>query len=230
MISTALHDQGFGLQAALSVSDLESDVRTALESAGHDVFGFRSLLLFGQGGSTLFEKHVRANLHRADPFDETSLELVTNWHRRTHPRARFEVVGPGEAILPLGRLAEAVGWGRPSPVGLTINPTFGLWLAHRVVLLSELEPHGPTEIPEHPCDSCADTPCVAACPVDAVSVTGGLDIEACSRHRISSGSECELQCLARNACPVGAEHRYGPDQMRHHYGAGLDSIRRWLEG
>ena len=228
-IAPSLEEAGLRLQGALELDQLEPDVVAALIAGGHDLTRYSSLLFFGQGGPRLYERHVRAVRHRPDPFDATSVRLVTEWHRTTHPDAAFEIVVPGDAVLPLGRLAETLGWGRPSPIGLTINPTFGLWLAHRVVALSALTSPPPPEADHHPCDSCSDTPCVRACPVDAVSVTSGLDLDVCSRHRVSAGSPCALQCLARNACPVGAEHRYGPDQMRHHYGAGLTSIRRWLD-
>lgn len=229
-IAASLAESGLPLQGSLELDALDAGVHTALTDGGHDLARFASLLFFGQGGPTLYERHVNMVRHRPDPFDETSARLVTEWHRTTHPDAAFEIVVPGEAILPLGRLAETLGWGKASPLGLTINPTFGLWIAHRVVALSELVFPPPPGTSHHPCESCADTPCVNACPVGAVSLTSGFDIEVCSRHRVTSESPCALQCLARNACPVGAEHRYGPEQMRHHYSAGLASIRRWLDG
>ena len=230
VISPALADAGLPLQAAVPVARLTDDVRHALVATDVDPDGFATMLLFGQGGRRLFEQHVAGELDRTDPFDTISTQLVEEWLAETHPDVRFEVVYPGSAPLPLGRLAELIGWGRPSPLGLSINAEFGLWIAHRVVVLVEADiVVSGQAAATHPCDSCADTPCVTACPVGAVTLTDPFDLERCSRHRIALDSVCAYQCLARNACPVGADHRYGPVQMRHHYGAGLASIRRWLE-
>lgn len=228
VISPALADAGLVLQAALPVDRLDVDVCDSLTAVDVNVDDFESLLLFGQAGRRLFEEHVADELDRPDPFDTTSVELVTAWLRESHPDARFAVVYPGPCPLPLGHLAEQVGWGRASPLGLTIHADYGLWVAHRVAVLVDVAIITTAETRPHPCDSCPDTPCVPACPVGAVSVTRAFDLDACAHHRIAEDSPCAYECLARNACPVGAEHRYGPVQMRHHYGAGLRTIHRWL--
>ena len=124
-------------------------------------------------------------------------------------------------------MAAHAGWGASSPLGLTINDRYGLWLAHRIVFLIDA-PLTPTVVATaHPCTTCADTPCVTACPVNAVSVETGFDVDACSQFRIADESPCGDRCLARLACPIGTEFTYGPEQMAHHYASGLASIRRW---
>ncbi len=139
------------------------------------------------------------------------------------------MVYPAPVKLPLGRMAEHVGWGRPSPLGLTINDRYGLWLAHRVVFLVNAPLGLVTTTTTHPCSTCADTPCVSACPVGAVSVDHGFDVHACSRFRLTRDSPCANRCLARLACPVGAEYRYPENQMRHHYRTGLLSIQQFYQ-
>jgi hypothetical protein len=42
----------------------------------------------------------------------------------------------------------------------------------------------------------------------------GYDVAACAAHlKSAAGADCMTGgCLARRACPVGAEHRHAPDQ------------------
>ncbi len=228
LASTELADAGLLLQGTIAVTELDETTRNALADAGVDLGWATSLVFFGQGGRRLWDAHVRHGLDRDHPFDEVSRELVERWF--VERGARLKTIFPGRAMVPLGTLAAALGWGQSSPLGLTINPTFGLWMAHRWVGLTDaivtMDREG-TE-PVHPCSACETQDCVSACPVGAVSLADGFDVETCARHRIEDDSVCALQCLARNACPVGAEHRYGEAQMAHHYGSGLRSIRAWL--
>ena len=80
-----------------------------------------------------------------------------------------------------------------------------------------------------PCASCDRRPCVAACPANAL--TGeDFDLDACLHWRMAPASTCADTCLARLACPVGAEHRYDAAQIRHSYGCSLDMLRHYLKG
>ena len=226
-----LVEAGLTLQAAIAVDDLDEQTLSALADSQIDVASSRTLLMFAQAGRTFWEQSVVDHLDLPNPFDDRARSIVAEWFAQNHPGARWVAVYPGPAPIPLGRLAQQAGWGAASPLGLTINPEYGLWSAHRIVVLTELcfSSTPQRTQPPHPCSSCAETPCVATCPVGAVSIGDGYDVEACARHRIEVESPCDEQCLARNACPVGDEHRYGSDQMRHHYGAGLQSIRAWLQ-
>ncbi len=230
MISAGLDDAGLHLQAALAIDDLDTASQRALVDAGIELRAWQSLVLLAQAGRTLWDREVATATALDDPFDETVSRLVADWMATTHPEHRFEVVYPGEALVPLGRLAERVGWGSTSPLGLTMHPTFGPWVAHRIAFVTTLALQTSPQSPQHACADCATTPCIDACPASAVTLDEMLDLEACGWHRISDGSSCAGQCLARNACPTGAEYRYGDEQMSHHYHAGLSSIQRWLLG
>ncbi|NNC81134.1 MAG: hypothetical protein HKN94_13385 [Acidimicrobiales bacterium] len=224
-----LAEAGLVLQAVLPIGDLNQDSLNALRSINIEPSDWSVLVLTGQGGRILWDKHVRHNRHRSDPFDETSISLVDSWFRTNHPTERWSVVYPSNAPLPLGQLAQQVGWGDPSPLGLTINPEYGLWMSHRVAFVTSLDlPASTQPRTQSPCATCADRPCEAACPVAAVSFDDGFDVRSCAEHRVTAASPCAYQCLARNSCPVGAEHRYGDDQMHHHYASGLASIREWI--
>jgi ferredoxin-like protein FixX len=107
----------------------------------------------------------------------------------------------------------------PSPLGLLVHAEYGLWHAYRGALLfpDPIEGLPPTGAVESPCVTCADQPCLQACPVNAF--TGdGYDADGCRTHvRSNNDPRCsELGCAARLACPLGTEHRYGYDQMQFH--------------
>ena len=223
-----LTKKGLVLQAAFPIADLGAEFVDPILAAGADLSGFGTLVMLAQAGPLLFDSEVESQLARSDPFDEVVESLVASWFEEYAPDAKWALVYPGPIPLPLGQLAQRAGWGSPSPLGLTINPTYGLWLAHRCVFVTDIEWDHQGEVGAHPCDSCVGRPCEAACPAGAVSIEIGFDVKVCATHRAPEGSECEFSCHSRNACPVGAEHRYGPVQMKHHYESGLRSIREWL--
>jgi len=224
-----LADDGLVLQAVLPIDELDPQTIGALVSIGIVPSEWRSLVLTGQAGRMLWDTHVRHDLHRSDPFDDTSIDLIASWFANHRPNADWAVVYPTDAPLPLGQLAQRVGWGDPSPLGLTIHPEFGLWVSHRVAFVTTLDLPASSATPrESPCVTCEKRPCEVACPVSAVSLTSGFDVQTCAEYRAQEDSPCAYECLARNACPVGVEHRYSDAQMHHHYASGLASIRRWL--
>jgi ferredoxin len=109
------------------------------------------------------------------------------------------------------RRAEPV---HPSPIGVLIHPTYGLWHSYRGALaFVESLDVPPLEASQSPCETCRERPCLSACPVGAFSADG-YDVAACAAHlKSAAGADCMTGgCLARRACPVGAEHRHAPDQ------------------
>lgn len=102
----------------------------------------------------------------------------------------------------------------PSPIGLLIHPAYGLWHSYRGALgfREALDVPESTAVPS-PCDSCRERWCLNACPVGAFSGSG-YDVAACAGHLEDPvGADCMgFGCRARRACPVGAEHAYGPEQ------------------
>lgn len=226
-----LEAQGLALQAVLDVAALPSELYDLCVDAGADLREFRRIVLLGQAGRRLWETIEAAGGTGEHRFDETSTTIVERWLVRHHPRASWQLLYPSDMLVPLGRLGTHAGWGAPSPLGLGIHPTWGLWQAHRVAFAidADLAPT-PLTVPPHACATCVDRPCVTACPVGAVSMDAPFDVATCGANRLTDGSECAHQCLARNACPVGAEHRYGDAQMAYHYAASLPALRRWLSG
>ena len=114
----------------------------------------------------------------------------------------------------------------PSPLGLFIHPQYGLWHAYRaaIVLAEPLDLAPPPPVAS-PCQSCTDRPCMSRCPVGAFSASG-YDVPTCARHLQSpAGADC-LQggCLARRACPVGADYQQLPAQNAFHMRAFLNAV------
>jgi hypothetical protein len=124
-----------------------------------------------------------------------------------------------EPFHPFQRWAQRAEGIAQSPIGILIHPSHGLWHAYRGAFLFPFALEGvPPPIGDpSPCLSCADQPCLTACPVDAFTI-GGYDADACRAHvRSRAAPVCiDAGCAARLACPVGTEHRYGPDQMHFH--------------
>jgi len=174
-------------------------------AAGRDGFAaFRAAPEWGQDGDAL------------DRFTERVLGAVA---RRIGASALYPHHGP--PWLPFQRWARRAGPVHRSPLGLLIHGRFGLWHAYRGALAFAAPLPGlpdPDPDPDaSPCLACDARPCLSACPVNAFGAAG-YDVAACAGHlRSRAGEGCLLQgCRARGACPVGAAHRYAPDQIRFH--------------
>jgi hypothetical protein len=112
----------------------------------------------------------------------------------------------------------------PSPLGLFIHPVFGLWHAYRAALVfaEELDPPPRVEIAS-PCETCADKPCLTACPVGAFTAKG-YDVPRCASFlETEAGEDCmENACRARRACPVAPDRAPVMAQARFH----MEAFRR----
>lgn len=172
------------------------------------------------------------------PFDTRSSALVTAFAREhlAGDDPQWRLVYPGDTPLDLRAWMRAGQVQYESRLGTGIRPDCGPWLAVRAavwVALSgahrdALRRRYPPLEGESPCATCADEPCRAACPADALG--SPVRLEACVDHRLADASSCAIRCLARNACPVGAAFRYSPEQQAYHYGRSLQVIRRWRRG
>ena len=118
---------------------------------------------------------------------------------------------------------------KPSPLGMLIHPEFGLWHGYRgAIVLDDLAlgrqgdrvPDSPPLV-SHPCDGCAETPCLSACPVGAFTNNGFAAADCRSFLETETGQDSCMDsgCRARDACPVGQRHRYSDDQIRMHMAA-----------
>jgi Fe-S-cluster-containing hydrogenase component 2 len=104
-----------------------------------------------------------------------------------------------------------------SPLGVLVHPIYGPWFAYRGALAFGEAIEAPPVQHADPCGTCRDKPCIAACPVGAISQSGAYDVGACRDHVSSADNACyALGCLARHACPLGADFVYPPAQAGFH--------------
>ena len=183
------------------------------------------LVLIGNAGAAMWRAFEPFIDGEPNPLDRWTRRVVDPVAGQARARAIYPFDQPAPPIQRWAMRAERL---RPSPLGILIHPHYGLWHAYRAVLVfrddveSEHEALEPIreETPAHPCDSCADKPCLTACPVDAFS-TAGYDVPACAGYLagIEGGSCLSAGCQARNACPVGRDWRYGDAQIAFHMAA-----------
>lgn len=170
----------------------------------------------GRRGWPSFAGSDEARDGRPDPLDRWSRRIVSGLAASVGATPFFPFGGP--PWLPFLRWARRAEPLHPSPLGLLIHPDWGLWHSYRGALaFGERLELPPSDRRPSPCESCAEKPCLSACPVGAF-VPGQYDVPACKAHlRAPAGSDCmEAGCRARRACPVGAETRYEPDQANFH--------------
>ncbi len=109
-----------------------------------------------------------------DPVDRWSRRVIGRIACDLGAKALFPFGGP--PYSPFQRWALRTGRAWESPVRLLVHDRQGLLVSFRGALaLKERLELAPAA---KPCDSCADKPCLAACPVGALSA-GGYDVPAC---------------------------------------------------
>jgi hypothetical protein len=183
----------------------------------------RTVLVIGNVGGGMWPAFRREETAGSDPLDR--------WTRaRLQPiadRLGATFVHPSDRpFQPFQRWAQRADDVWPSPIGLLVHRSFGLWHAYRGAFLFADDVSGipPVGVTTSPCLTCRDQPCLTTCPVDAFT-PGGYDSMACARHVRSGRDPACLSdgCAARCACPVGVDDRYEPDQMRFHMQAFVGS-------
>lgn len=226
------------------------NLRRSLDSAGLNLFSVldsgatgdvsvppdcQSVLLIGHSGDALWQQMPASYLSRRDPVDEYTADTVARLLKQHCPGNDWKILFPSQSpanaepnLQNLGRLA---GWHNASPLGNGIHPRYGLWFAYRaVVALNENLLSGPKLPGNSPCISCEGTPCIAACPADALSFGAQPDLKSCVEYRSAQDSVCADRCVARLRCPVAAEWRYSDQQIKYFYGRSLPSLQEWVAG
>lgn len=221
---TDLNEAGLNLQAVIDFAQLPpataGEIRRHCDPQGN----YRQLILIGHAGKTLWESVQASGIESSDPIDDYTAHTVRHWFATQFPGIAHALAYPGDAPLGLQSLGQIAGWHQPSPFMIGINAEWGSWYAYRAVLLTatDLEPTAPLQSPS-PCGSCQDRPCVSSCPGKALE--GKFSLDRCVAYRLSPDSRCQHTCIARVSCPVGSEHRYTAEQLRHSYCRSLQAIR-----
>ncbi|PVB61463.1 hypothetical protein [Labrenzia sp. 011] len=179
----------------------------------------QTLLLIGSTGPSIWPCLVESPEWADgadDPLDRYTARVLGVLARKHACEPLFPFQGP--PYHPFQKWAQACGGFSQSPMGVLAHQVFGPWAGFRAVFLSSQPLDTPPAAERSgPCDTCLDKPCIAACPANALSLTGGYDVPRCRDHLARSRAlDCWSGCLARRACPVGTPHRQDPATARFH--------------
>jgi hypothetical protein len=207
-------------------AEVEHPVLTTIRRAGFTPFGWfeplasdnvphdaRFVILVGNAGPDMFRRFARERDYTSAKIDDWTRDELGTLADDLSARVVFPFDKPP---LPFLTWARRAGAGHVSPLGLNIHPTYGLWHAFRAALLFPVAFDLPKQSAgAHPCESCADKPCLSACPVNAFDGTT-YNVSACASHlETPEGQDCMTGgCLARRACPVGKGFTYHPVQVQ----------------
>ncbi|TNC65162.1 ferredoxin [Rubellimicrobium roseum] len=148
----------------------------------------------------IFAASPEAGDGRPDPLDRWSRRVIGRLACAIGSKAAFPFGGP--PWRPFTDWARRSGRAWPSPVGLLVHDTAGLWISYRGAVA--LEEEAPPPAAARPCDAC-DAPCRRACPVGALT-EAGYDVPACHAF-LDKRADCLQGCRVRRACPVEAGRR-----------------------
>ncbi|MEM5474159.1 ferredoxin [Hoeflea sp. AS60] len=189
-----------------------------------------SICLIGHAGGgfwPVFDTWLQGHPGFADPLDTWSKTVVGPIAASCGGEAVFPSDRPWHPFQQWAMTAEGL---KPSPLGLLIHPDYGLWHGYRgAILFDDVAFAGEGAAPDlavetgmlHPCDTCTGKPCLSACPVEAFT-PAGFAVSACRDYlKLDKGKQGCMKsgCLARDACPVGRNYRYGGEQIRFHMAA-----------
>lgn len=183
-----------------------------------------TLVLVGNAGPDMWRafeiaRAVGRYADSANPLDDWVRDVLSAAAAEFGATPLFPFGGPPH--LPFQRWAQRAEPVYASPLGVLIHPDYGLWHAYRGALAfaDRLDLPKRDDRPR-PCDSCADKPCLSACPVAAFG-SDGYDVPVCITHIAEpAGADCmDLGCRARRACPVGRDFIYEPANAAFHMAA-----------
>lgn len=215
------------IRAALSPHGLFLRGSLHLDGDGPDIGPdqrARTVLLIGHEGSSHWSafRHWQAispDGDLPDPLDRWSKAVLMPIAQQFDAKVFFPSDPPFQPFQQWAMRAEGL---KASPLGILIHPRLGLWHGYRAALAfaDPLDGAGAVDAGPFPCDTCQDKPCLRTCPASAI-LPEGFQYQPCRSHLArAEGVAClEQGCLARNACPVGAEYRYTHDQLRFHMAA-----------
>ena len=144
-----------------------------------------------RGARDPVDRYVERTLESA--LAGMGLDHVIAWAHRYHP-----------AVVPIQRIAHAIGFAHLGPAHLSIHAEFGPWLAFRAVVVLDVPgPDGEAPIAWNPCAGC-QAPCSQA-------------LERAARTGLRVEEAWERWVEVRDSCPQGRDRRYTEAQLRYHY-------------
>lgn len=177
----------------------------------------QSLVLFGPAEPGFWPHFTQTPEWRdgaPDPMDRWSRRVIGHLACDLGAKAYFPFGGPPHHPFYSWALRSGRAWA--SPVRFLVHDTAGLFLSYRgaIGLTERLDLTHPA--PPSPCDSCADRPCLVACPPAALG-DAGYDVPACHRYLGQpAGQHCvNSGCAVRRACPLS--QAYGRLEVQSAY-------------
>jgi len=212
---------GLNRQHVFDLADLPDEVRATLNL----VPGERQLILIGHGGRRLWEGVTASGIASEHPIDDYTRQTIAAWFAGEVPGGHYRLLYPGDQSIGLQNLGKLAGWHQASPFMVGVDSEWGSWYAYRAVLITDTD-FCPSPAVDHssPCPSCADQPCRAACPGQALDGPQ-FALDRCVAYRKQADSRCQYTCQARLRCPVAPQHRYDDAQLKHSYARSLRMIR-----
>lgn len=210
-ISTALEPVGIFMRGVVRFDEGEGPELEDGDAA-------RSVVLLGNVGGSIWPafSRWRENYAGPDPLDTWSKAMIGPLARKLSATAYFPSDLPYQPFQGWALQAEDL---KPSPLGILLHPRYGLWHGYRGALgFSFAIDCPPAKIEALDELGSWEEACVTACPVAAVT-SAGFDVARCQAHLQSEAGQATCMvsgCASRNACPIGAEFRYPPDQLRFH--------------
>jgi ferredoxin len=178
-----------------------------------------SVILLGNAGGSIWPTFSRwkEGYDGPDPLDTWSKQMIRPVAAKLGGTPYFPSDPPWQPFQQWAMRAEGL---RPSPLGILIHPEYGLWHGYRGAIGFSSSIGTNVSVRRHPCDVCKTKPCLTTCPVSAVAIDpADFALSACRSHLstpVGQGGCMVAGCLARNACPVGMDHRYPPEQLEFH--------------
>lgn len=181
-------------------------MKPALKAAGLRILGGlheggSTLLLVGPDGPAfwpILQVSPEFNDGAPHPIDRYSIRTL---NAIEGAEALFPNSGP--PYQPFIKWALATQRCFASPVQFLVHSKLGLFTSFRGALrLKGMHPL-PPPLP-NPCESCADKPCLTACPAGAIE-KDNYNVAACHVFLDSeAGADCMARgCAVRRACPIG---------------------------
>jgi len=181
-------------------------VKPALHAAGLRILGGwyeggNTLLLVGPDGPAfwpILQASPEFNDGAPHPIDRYSARIL---NAIDEAEALFPFGGP--PYQPFIKWALATERCFASPVQFLVHGELGLFTSFRGALRLKGQHPLPPPLP-NPCQSCAEKPCLAACPAGAIEKEN-YNVDACHVFLDSeAGADCMARgCAVRRACPIG---------------------------
>jgi len=226
-----LLNAGLNMLAVFDLDKLPAEITQHIALDATILKRFKQLLVFGHGGRDMWQALQQSpDASQSDPIDHFSVHAVQNYFNQEHADCSHCLLYPDSVQnMPLQALGKLAGWHHDSPFRIGINAEYGPWFAYRAVALTDTALTPTTAMNgASPCQSCADKPCISACPANAL-LSGDLSLQQCMEYRLQHDSRCKSQCISRLACPVGSKHRYSNEQIAYHYNTSMKTIEQYQQ-